>query len=92
MADSLLPGRLTCPTPLIYTQVQYQRVTGGSYVENPERLTPDLEEFEFPVQQELSALTKSGKTLGFRSSTQWNPNPVPHISGTSGPVFECRPA
>jgi hypothetical protein len=32
-------GRLTCPTPLqtllLYTQVQYQKGTGGSYVEKP---------------------------------------------------------
>jgi hypothetical protein len=30
-----LPGKLTFPTPLLYTQVQYQCRTGGSYVEKP---------------------------------------------------------
>ncbi len=76
-----MPGRLTCPMPLLYTQVQYQNGTGGSYVENPRhsvqhQLASHLvrapnsrsggHEFGSPVRQELTALTKSGKTLGVR--------------------------
>ncbi len=70
---------LTCLTPLLYTQVQYQRGTGGSYVEKPAetlRLASAIashsvrsggREFESPVRRELGALTKSGKTLVVRS-------------------------
>ncbi len=34
--QTLMPGKLTCPTPrqkiLLYTQLQYQSCTGGSYI------------------------------------------------------------
>ncbi len=30
-----ITGRLTCPMPLLNTEVQYKLNTGGSYVEKP---------------------------------------------------------
>jgi hypothetical protein len=68
-----LPDRLNCWTPLLYTQVQYQLGTGGSYVEKPAktfRVASGGHEFRSSVWRELTVL--SGKILGVRVFLQLN--------------------